>query len=271
MVRTVLGLAGAGALAAFLIAAGGCSSESEGQKQEAEDGTDAGRGRDAGRRPTVPHEPPEAGEPPEPTCMAERPIDATKFGYKPAGVAEGACSPDEARAISEFFSTQTREDADVSVAEWQQAVGDACARCVFSDGEGDTWTPIITKGDRLETVNRGGCIQAASGSEECGKAYQQVTECRLAACLPPSEGGFGTCMTQGEFEECLADGEAILTGPCQEAHIELKRSCGKDLGSYEEACGGQIYTFEGPIRVMCVGEETAPGGEEGEGGGDGEE
>lgn len=262
MIRTVFGLAGAGALAVAIAAAGGCSSGSDGQNQGAEELDDAGRGTEAGRRPMLPETAPEEDAAPEPTCMAERPIDATKFAYEKAGVTKGACSPEEAKALADYFTKTIDSDEDVKVSEWEKEVSDACARCVFSDGTGDTWTPIITKDDRLYTVNRGGCIEAASGDEACGKAYQQATECRLAACLPRSEDGFGTCMTQGEFEECLNDGEAILTGPCKEAHLELKQSCGKDLGSYEEACDGTTYTFDGPIRVMCVGAGAAPGGDD---------
>lgn len=274
MKTKLFALASASALtgAVAIVAAGGCSSESGGNNQPTADVADAGRGKDAGRRPTLPvDEPGEEVEAPEPTCMAERAIDATKFAYKTAGVTEGACTPEEAKAIADHFTSKTDNGEEVSISDWETVVSDTCASCVFSDGEGETWTPIIAKDDRLDIVNRGGCIEAVSGDEACGRAYQQVNECRLAACLPASEGGSGTCLTQDEFEECLIDTAAILTGPCKGAHDELRRSCGKDLGSYEDACTGTTYTFEGPIRVMCVQKGPGGGGGEGDGDGDGEE
>ena len=249
--------------AVSVVAVEGCSSENGGDKQVTADARDAGKGREAGARP-VPDAAPAAGEEAPTTCMADASIDATKFAYKKPGVTKGACTAKEADDIVAFFTAKADKDEDIKVSEWETSVSEACAKCVFSDGTGETWTPIISKDDRIETVDRGGCIEAAGGNEACGKAYQQVNECRLVACLPTSQGGRGTCTTQGDFEDCLADSQGIFRGPCKDAFDAMTKSCGDDLDTYEDACGGKTYTFEGPIKVMCGGGEEGGGANAGE-------
>lgn len=184
------------------------------------------------------------------SCMAPGPIDASVFPYKKAGVVKGACTADEAAALSAYFKAHANDD-DFSVDAWQKEVGPGCARCAFSDGSGPTWTPIIVKDGDIDAVDRGGCIEVLSGSEACGRAYQQVTDCSNAACLPVSEGGESTCEGQKDFVDCLYDRKAIFAGPCEDAYEAAVAACGDDLSSYEEQCQGR-YTFEGPLAVMCV-------------------
>lgn len=242
---------------AALVAGGGCSSEGGSSNQATGDAGDAGRGREA---PSFSDRDAGPTEEAPTSCMAEGPIDATKFPYKKAGVTKDACTPAEADEIASYFAARADHAEDIEVSEWQKEVSPECAACVFSDGSGATWTPILSKNDRLDTVDRGGCIEAVSGSEDCGRAYQQVNECRLAACLPADQGGVGRCAVQGEFEACLGDGDAIFTGPCKDAYEAMVSTCGEHLGEYEDACAGQTYTFEGPIKVMCTGESAGDAG-----------
>lgn len=251
MVRRLSAVASATALATIvaLVGVGGCSSESSGGQAAGDDAGDGGKDRASRARPK-----PDASfarDEPASSCMAATPIDAAAFPYKPAGITKGACTPDELDALGAFFSARAEKGEDVRISEWAKEVSPGCAACVFSDGSGATWTPILSKRDALDSVDRGGCIEAASGDEACGRAYQQVNECRLAACLPPDEGGVGTCATQGEFEECFKD-RGIFTGPCKDAYDAMVDACGEDLGVYEETCSGETFTFEGPIKAMCI-------------------
>lgn len=177
--------------------------------------------------------------------MEQKAIDATKFPYTRARKMANACTAKELDAISAYFTDQAKQQEDITISDWVKTVSDGCAKCVFSDGTGTEWTPILTKGDKLDDVNRGGCIEIASGKEACGQAYQRVAACRLAACTD-------TCDTPDGFMECLADVQGIFSGPCKSAYTTLERECGDDLSKYEAQCKGTAYTFEGPIKVQCV-------------------
>jgi hypothetical protein len=178
-------------------------------------------------------------------CMQTNAIDATKFPYQPAKKQPNACSQKELDSLTGYFTDQARKQQDISVLDWRKTVSDGCAQCAFSD-EGETnWAPILTKGDKLDDVNRGGCIEIASGKQSCGQAYQQVAECRLAACTD-------TCETPDGFSACLNDVQGIFTGPCKTAYTTMERECGEDLAKYEAQCKGSSYTFEGPVKVQCV-------------------
>ncbi|MBX3206137.1 MAG: hypothetical protein KF764_13790 [Labilithrix sp.] len=179
------------------------------------------------------------------TCLSTDPIDATQFPYTKAVKSAGACTTAEAAALSAFFKTKVDAKEDVLVSEWSQEVSATCRACVFSDGAGETWTPIIVKDDKLDNVNRGGCIEILTGNEACGEAYQQVTECRLEACLIK-------CKTQEEFSACLQDSQAIFAGPCKDSVTKVVDVCGKALDAAETGCKGKDWTFDGPIKVQCV-------------------
>ena len=241
MMKRIFDLASISALGGLTAAASaaGCSSdESTGAPTDA--GIDVKRGKDAG--PPV-GEPTEPGEPE--SCLSTDPIDATRFPYAKARESAGACTDDELASISAFFKEKTGANQDVVVSEWSKEVGEKCAKCAFSMSDAAEWGPIIVKDDRLENVNRGGCIEVLSGNEACGRAYQQVTECRLEACL-------AKCKTQDEFTACLQDAQGIFTGPCKEAYDLMDKECGNNLGTYEKACRGTEWTFEGPIKIQCI-------------------
>lgn len=191
---------------------------------------------------------PGPGPNPDPnSCLDTTPINATLFPYKKAGVTPGACTNAELTTLSNYFKSQTNAGLDVSIASWSAQVSASCSKCVFSNGTGTTWTPIITSGDELANVNRGGCIEIKSGKESCGRAYQQVTECRLEACL-------SLCQTQAEFTACVQDAASIFGagGPCKTAFDKMDLECGANLATYENACLGTSWTFEGPIKAQCI-------------------
>ena len=191
---------------------------------------------------------PGPGPSPDPSsCLDPTPINATLFPYKTAGVTPGACTTAELTTLSSYFKTQTDNGIDPSTTAWAAQVSANCAKCVFSDGTGPTWTPILTSNDKLSNVNRGSCIEIKSGKQSCGRAYQQTTECRLAACT-------SLCQTQAEFDDCLFDAQGIFgpNGPCEATFNTLQVECGAGLGTYEDACKSTMWTFEAPIRAQCI-------------------
>ncbi len=245
MLKRIFALASVTALTGLLsaVAAAGCSSdepkaqtslEAGSPNQPNGGGSSNGNLQDGGGSPDD-----------DIACMEKDAIDETKFPYATAKKAPNACSAKELEDLAKFFTDKAQNTEDISIAEWKGTVSDTCAKCVFSEATGAEWSPILVKGDKLDNVNRGGCIEIASGKRSCGQAYQRVAECRLAACVD-------TCKSAEGFTECLGDVEGIFTGPCKGAYKALQDECGADLEKYEAACRGNSYTFEGPVRVQCV-------------------
>ena len=188
--------------------------------------------------------------PAEPTsCLSTDPIDATQYPYTPTAPAlRGKCTATELAALSSYYrANATSLDLD----GWRASVGADCSACAFGDADGATWAPLLVGDDGQFAVNRGGCVEAVSGSEACGRAYQQYQDCTVDACLV-------NCTTQAEFTQCRQD-QAVLTTSCKGALENVKSACGEtNIGQYETACKGTTYTFEGPIKVMCVTGTTGP-------------
>lgn len=245
MVKRIFALASVSALTGLVsaVAAAGCSSDDPAAKSPLEAGSPNQNG-EGGANNNLSDGGGGGGTEDEP-CMEKDAIDATKFPYATAKKQANACTNKELEDLATFFTDKAQNTEDISIGDWKKVVSDTCAKCVFSDGTGAEWSPILVKGDKLDNVNRGGCIEIASGKRSCGQAYQRVAECRLAACVD-------TCKSAEGFTECLQDVEGIFTGPCKGAYDTLQKECGQDLSNYEAACRGNNFTFEGPIRVQCI-------------------
>ncbi len=256
MMKRIFALASISALGGLTAAtsAAGCSSEEPKASPPADAGIDVKRGKDAGPPAVEPTEPEEPA-----SCLSTDPIDATRFPYSKALKSAGACTDDDLKKISAFFKTKTNANEEVLVSEWSKEVSQKCAKCAFGAFDAAEWSPILVKEDKLDNVNRGGCIEILSGKEACGQAYQQVTECRLEACL-------AKCKTQDEFTACLQDAEGIFTGPCKASYDAMDKECGNNLGAYENGCRGSEWTFEGPIKVQCITGGGGPKTDAGDGG-----
>jgi len=244
MLKRIFALASVSALTGLVsaVAAAGCSSDEPAAKSPLEAGSPNQNGEGgANNGPTDGG----GGGDDEPACMEQDAIDETKFPYATAKKQANACTNKELEDLAQFFIEKAQNTEDISIGDWSKVVSEGCAKCVFSDGTGAEWSPILVKGDKLDNVNRGGCIEIASGKRSCGQAYQRVAECRLAACVD-------TCKTAEGFTECLQDVEGIFTGPCKSAYDTMQKECGQDLPNYEAACRGTNFTFEGPIRVQCI-------------------
>lgn len=250
MVKKLFALASVTALVGLVSAVGaaGCSSDDTVVTTTTPDAATP----DSSKKETGTPQPVGDSEPEPTTCMSTDPIDvtdATKFPYKKAGVEIGACTKEEAAALSKYFKDNA--SGDIKVSEWAATVSAKCGACVFSDGSGETWTPILTKDDALENVNEGGCFEVVSGKEACGKAYQAASDCIIDACITK-------CKTQDEFDACRQDTQSILQGPCAGAAQALSTDCGSKLSTYGTACSKDAagkdaeYTFDAPIAVLCV-------------------
>lgn len=249
MFNKIFALASVSALAGLVsaAAAAGCSSNESGK---ASAGATPGTGTDAGDKPDDRSDrrtsSGSSGSRGDEACMETRSIDMTRSPYARAKKVANACTNKEADDLGTYFRNKAQNGEDISIAEWAKTVSDGCAACVFSDGKGAEWTPILTKDGKLDDVNRGGCIEIQSGKEACGRAYQHVAECRLEACS-------NTCDTPEGFTECLRDVQGIFSGPCKAAYDALDKECGADaLAGYEAACKGNAFTFEGPVRAQCI-------------------
>lgn len=250
MVRQLFALGSVTALTGLVVtvAAVGCSSKENKVDTDTTIPYDAGK-RSDGAAQSKPDATATA------TCMTTTPIDATKFPYNKAGFTLGACTDAELTALDDFVGKKSVNDPIV-ISEWKGAVSDKCAQCVFTDIGNASWGPIISKDDKLDGVNRGGCIAVVSGKESCGKSYQQTTDCTIQACLD-------NCKTQEEFDTCRADLQGVLTGPCKATYDAMVKECGADLGSFEKSCSGTKFTFEGPVKVMCISGKPVGGASDG--------
>jgi hypothetical protein len=205
--------------------------------------TTPGSSSSSGGSPAV-----DAGPATPASCLSLTPIDATAFPYKKANAkVPGACTAQDVSNLSAYYRAHAG-DADFTTATWASSVSPACAQCVFTADEtaapATTWGPIITADQQLQSVNRGGCIEIVSGSEACGRSYQQFQDCTVQACLVD-------CTTQSDFTACRQDARVLDTS-CKNAFEAVKHDCDETkIGQYETACKGTTFTFEGPIKVAC--------------------
>lgn len=238
MVKKLFALASVTALAGIVSAVGaaGCSETVVEDSPTDAGSPDTGAKKEAG--------PPEEEEPEPESCLTKDPIDATKIPYTKALVAAGACTAKEQEDFTKYFKDNS--DNGIKVSQWKTSVSEDCAACIFTTADADAWGPIIVSAkDGIETVNRGGCIEIQTGSVECGRAYQQYSECRLQACL-------AECKTQEEFSACLQDTTAIYQGPCAASVKNAIDTCGDNIDAAETACKNTAYTFDAPIKSQCV-------------------
>lgn len=178
------------------------------------------------------------------SCLSTAPIDQSQFPYNGARAATaGACTMTELVNLSAYYKQHAAED--LTLTQWKSAVSASCGSCAFGDLNDAQWKPIIGVDDKFQSVNTGGCIEQVTGSQACGKAYQQYGDCTLQACLV-------SCTTQTEFTRCRQD-QAVLSTSCKGAYEALTAACGgSSLSAAQTACRGTTYSFEGPIKVACV-------------------
>jgi hypothetical protein len=223
----------------FTIGAAGCSSSDSGTT------SDTDGGKDSGKPKPVPEAAPEEEAGPS-TCPTEDPIDTSGYPWKSPFVSAGQCTETD---LSSFVSYLGANDS-APYTDWKTKSGitPTCAACVFGP-DGDTWHPLVEDSSgQLAELNVGGCIAIASGDDACGKAYQAFFDCRLEACSQCDDSGFANCNP--------------YKGACKAANDAVLSVCGADkVAAAEDACTGDKYVFEGPIRFQCItGGDAGPDG-----------
>lgn len=174
-------------------------------------------------------------------CPTTGTIDATLLPYKSPFVSMGACTAGDLAALVTYV------DNNGTFPGWKTSVPVACAACIFGKETEATWKPMLedASGTTLAQMNVGGCIAVASGSDACGKAYQQWYSCRPEACVGCPDGDSAL------LQKCLS---AASKGPCKKAFDGVTAVCGDlVIADAETKCDGNKFVFEGPIRAQCIG------------------
>lgn len=118
-----------------------------------------------------------------------------------------------------------------------------CSNCVFGRDNLSNWAPIVLDGaDQIVDVNVGGCIAVRTGSNACGKAYQNFFDCRLVACADCASTAMNQCLT------AAANGTV-----CASYLNDVATVCGDAIDDAEQACEGTSYIFEGAVKALCIG------------------
>lgn len=214
----------------------GCSSKQE--SSETPEAGPEGGGRDAGGKDAA-----DAGEDPGTgTCPTTTAIDATKLPWKSPTKSPGACTPTDLSNLVSFVDTND----NAKYADWKASVTNmTCRSCIFGT-DGATWAPLVENSSgQLVVLNVGGCIAIASGSDACGKSYQNWFDCRFEACAECPDGDTPA------LQKCLS---AASKGACKAAFDAVGTVCGdQQIADAETACEGDKFVFEGPIKAQCIG------------------
>lgn len=238
MVKKLFALASVSALTGLVaaVSAAGCSTtttvENEGGTPTGEGGTDAKRDQTS---------PPEEDSGPG-TCPTTDAIDATKLPWKSPTKSPGACTPTDLSNLVSFVDTND----NAKYADWKASVTNmTCRSCIFGT-DGATWAPLVENSSgQLVVLNVGGCIAIASGSDNCGKSYQNWFDCRFEACAECPDGDTPA------LQKCLS---AASKGACKAAFDAVGTVCGdQQIADAETACEGDKFVFEGPIKAQCIG------------------
>jgi hypothetical protein len=252
MVKKLFALASVTALTGLVSAATsvGCSDDNSATGGDA--ATDA-------RRETGPVTP--GDEEPEPkSCMVTTPLDFSAEPYAPPNIHLGVCTDANFQALLDYLNAQLdkadkgdKEALKFTNTQWAEGakLSTECAACVFTKDNASNWGAII--GDKVKDTfvnyNWGGCMNVVTGSEQCGKTFQQLYECRLEACAP--------CTTESEATGCYQDGVALFGtgGPCETAFAAAETACGGDapFQAAQKKCSAlpYDYTFQNVADLFC--------------------
>jgi hypothetical protein len=120
-----------------------------------------------------------------------------------------------------------------------------CRNCLVSDAGAATWGTIIVAGANLGTINVGGCYALVSASTACGKAIQNLFDCRLEAC--------SGCADDATMSTCIG---AVASGPaCKPIADAIATACAGAPSTIDATCQPPAakYVFDGPAAKQCVG------------------
>lgn len=248
MFKKMFALASVTALAGLVatVAVSGCSSTTSGG-----DESDAATTPDATKKPPIEAGPTDDDAGPG-TCPTTDTIDVTTAPYESPVVVANACTEADVAALVKVVDD--KQDA-VTDADLLAAIpAGACHDCVFAKDDGTHWGPLATDstGAKVTLINTPSCIGIVSGSEACGKAWTQFSECLDAACQDCPTGdqaGLSACHT------------AAGQGACNGGVAAVQTNC-PDLQANGEVCDklSTKYAFEVPVRAQCIGLTPVDGG-----------
>lgn len=243
MVKKLFALASLTALtgAVASVSAAGCSStpvtpEDEGGTPTTDAGPDVRKDQGV----------PDTNPPGTGTCPTTEAIDQTQYQYKGAAIKTGDCTSADIDALVAYVdANKTAKYADVK----NSVTSATCKACLFTV-DGATWGPLVenAKGE-LILINSGGCIEAASGKLECGKAYHQFEQCLDEACVDCPEGD------DTALSACF---KAAAKGACKAANTAITSDCADAISTCSDL--STKYTFEAPAKALCVGISDAGDG-----------
>ncbi len=175
-------------------------------------------------------------------CPATAPIDASGFAWKAPLSVMGACGSGDISTLVSF--TDTNPNATLAQLKANGVPNPTCRACVFGLESAKDWAPIVETSPTTFFFNRGGCVAQHTGSDLCGRAYQQLYQCTVQACSGCAPGGEAACAAQ-------ASKAGAACGAATNATIA---ACGggANVASAESFCKGMKYLFEGPIKTQCV-------------------
>jgi hypothetical protein len=136
---------------------------------------------------------------------------------------------------------------------------------MFTDANVPPWGPLPEvddpkAGHQAITVNVGGCYALELNDVACGKAMQNLNDCRFTACFaipcPPNP-------TKTQLQNCYA---AADKGACKAIAAAVPTACAavtqQQLDDAKAECEPQAddYSFEGPVRIQCINGPTGEAG-----------
>ncbi|HEY8079810.1 MAG TPA: hypothetical protein VIF62_37020 [Labilithrix sp.] len=211
---------------------------------------------------SLPPPPPPPFEGGPPACPTLTPIDPSTLPWEPPAAAKpGACTEADLAALDTILPDSTNDDSAKPV------ISASCAACVFASGL--SWGPIpeTTSPDGGHvplTVDVGGCYAIATGSAACGKTTQNLYDCERAACADCPTGDAIA------YVGCVKAATAFGGACASELSVSKTTCAALDASTYDAAQGAceppppVKYTFDGPVRVMCMTDPDA--GDAGDGG-----
>ncbi len=263
--KKLFALASFTAITGIMVAttAAGCSSSSSST-------TGGGDAQPDGKKPAPPpvNPPPTddggGDDAPSTGCPPTTPIDAASLPWEdPAQPSLNACNEKDITAMAAAIKAgSVKTDDDLKAVMTGGAAG-ACSKCVFTDATKSPWGPLPEvndpkAGNQAVTVNVGGCYALGLKNNACGKALQNLEDCKFTACFDdacpanPTSTQLQNCFTAAEKGACKAIAASIQTACAgvQQSQLDtVAADCEPDTrpdGSKTE------YTFEGPVRVQCI-------------------
>jgi hypothetical protein len=169
-------------------------------------------------------------------CPSETPLDPKTLEWKPpATLQAGRCKDEDIAATKAYLAAHpaaSNEDFENFVKNRDRA----CHDCIFGDADGALWPPAPVRGGKVVTFNVGACYALVTGSQECGRAFQNAWDCGFEVCA--------FCTSPDVLNACRAKAR---TGACVAFDNQARANCG-GTNAADEICGAPFDS----IREQCM-------------------